>query len=260
MNSLTIKLPFLVLCCLTASVLTAQIYQGGTGSGSGRSSTSGFLVGMDPPPPNPYAGGSGSGSSNAFFVGTTSLPLTLVSFTATAKETRVVLEWTTEREVGTDYFLVERLGGNGYFTTVDRLPAAGFSPPGRQLHYTLYDEAPAAGTTYYRLTTVDFDGSESISPLASVDLLNATTVDVKISPNPTAGRRFTLTFDGSIPAASAKVEVLTLGGRRLYNRALSTADETKVIVRLPRPLPAGTYVVRVSGGAGPLTRLLVVSP
>lgn len=158
-------------------------------------------------------------------------PVTLINLAATANKKDVTLDWSTADEVDSDFFAVERSGDNGInFREIGRLRAQGAST--ENTDYTYVDRTPLAGTSYYRLRQVDFDGSEEyFGPLAvSMDLTTPT-----LSPNPA---RHSLRLNTS---GTATAQLFTTSGRLL--REIPTASFTNIDVS---DLPSGVYFLRVS--------------
>lgn len=108
------------------------------------------------------------------------LPIELKVFDAKVYNGDVVLNWTTTSELNNDYFSVER-SINGYdFQEVFKMSGAGNSS--EELYYSVTDESPYIGTSYYRLKQTDFDGTTSYSTLKAVNIeYNSMT---SIFPNP----------------------------------------------------------------------------
>lgn len=95
------------------------------------------------------------------------LPVQLTAFDAVlTAERKVLLSWTTESELNSDYFEVERSADATYFERIGTVDAAGFST--HTLKYNLTDENPLNGVSYYRLKQVDFDGTFEYSNIRSV--------------------------------------------------------------------------------------------
>lgn len=94
------------------------------------------------------------------------LPVELTSFTATALEREVQLNWTTATETDNDYFVVERSGPDGLFKRIGEVPGSGTTL--EPTDYSFVDDRPISGTSYYRLCQFDYDGSTSYSEVVSV--------------------------------------------------------------------------------------------
>lgn len=95
------------------------------------------------------------------------LPVELVSFQAHEMQAKVLLEWATALEVGTDHFVVERSTEGTIFHALGQVRAVGGGPAVNQ--YDWVDDDPLSGTTYYRLLTVDEDGTREHSETIAVD-------------------------------------------------------------------------------------------
>lgn len=108
------------------------------------------------------------------------LPVELLHFSGHEEGGQVHLQWATANEVNTSHFVVERSEDLKTFAPIGSLDAAGNSQ--EELHYSLLDDRPAPGVNYYRLRSVDRDGSTSLSELLSLQI----TLDMRplIYPNP----------------------------------------------------------------------------
>jgi hypothetical protein len=94
------------------------------------------------------------------------LPAELIKFDAVAQDKWVDVRWSTASEINVDYFDVERSQDGYEFHTLTRQPAAGNSSV--EQHYSAIDNRPLSGLSYYRLNTVDFDGSAKLSDIRPV--------------------------------------------------------------------------------------------
>lgn len=97
------------------------------------------------------------------------LPVTLISFTAQAKEQGIIgLTWKTSQESNADRFLIERSSDAKIWNQIAEKAAIGES--NALTIYTANDENPLSGINYYRLKMVDIDGTYSYSRAVSVKL------------------------------------------------------------------------------------------
>lgn len=89
--------------------------------------------------------------------------------TARWEEGRVRLSWTTELEVNTAHFEIERAGDPaGRFETLGAMPARGNSTePSR---YDWWDAEPMPGPAFYRVRQVDLDGSWTYSRTVEIGI------------------------------------------------------------------------------------------
>ncbi|MBP9221527.1 MAG: hypothetical protein KBF42_09085, partial [Chitinophagales bacterium] len=109
------------------------------------------------------------------------LPVTLTSFEGEFKNGIVILEWSTESEINTDYFVVER-NTDGEYISIETKQAKGQSQ--NETNYSVIDEIPIPGIDYYRLRQVDNDGAISYSDAISVEVSQ---IFDDPFPNPTSG-------------------------------------------------------------------------
>lgn len=93
------------------------------------------------------------------------LPISLVKFEAEKLAEKVKVQWVTATEINNDKFIVERSSNGKDFEYLAEISGAGNS---KELNnYELTDASPLKGTSYYRLTQIDFDGaSETFVPVA----------------------------------------------------------------------------------------------
>ena len=99
------------------------------------------------------------------------LPVELLNFEARLyDQNRVDLFWTTFSEINSSEFVVERSKDGFDFREIGRVTAAGFSS--NNIDYFLSDYDPENGINYYRLKSVDLDGSYSYSDIRSVRISN----------------------------------------------------------------------------------------
>lgn len=183
----------------------------------------------------------------------TPLPTELSHFDVSLDENdRSHLEWTTESEINTDYFLAQKSSDLENWITIDQLDGQGNSTT--QHFYETWDELIGNDVMYYRLKSVDFDGSEYISDLRSIalsDKLNA----ISIYPNPTSD----MIFANAVISPNEKmtVKVTDLMGKLVKmdeidptnGEGMSVADVTN-----------GIYIVTVynpSNGTTKSTKIMI---
>ena len=120
------------------------------------------------------ANGNNANSGDFIYAGTQTsavvLPVTLGSFEVQKENKTVQVKWRTEFELNTDYFSIERSSNGINFKETGRVTAAGFSNLGRDYSYTDNNAAGLSGTVYYRLVTVDLDGSKQTSTIKKITL------------------------------------------------------------------------------------------
>ncbi len=90
------------------------------------------------------------------------LPVHLISFAASSNNCNVLIEWATASEQNLDRFAVERQSEHGSWQRIKEHPAQGDGA------YSTIDADAASGTSYYRLVSVDLDGTKAYSNTIAV--------------------------------------------------------------------------------------------
>jgi hypothetical protein len=220
------------------------LFGGGLGDGFDRNIGAFALSGQDLS--ILYGGGAGDGFDVELFDGVIPLPLTLISFDAFPEDNFVLLRWVTEDEVSTDFFTIEKTQDGSAFAWVGETPAAGFTEPGEQLHYSMRDEAPYQGTSFYRLKTTDFDGTISLSHLVEVNYTQATDWGFTLFPNPNTGRHFSLRTEGVTDQDPMLLQIFDANGKQMLEREFRSVPGGASRFDLTRRLPVGSYLIRVA--------------
>jgi len=189
------------------------------------------------------------GSFSTFYFGPSSLitlPLNLLTFTGSLQSNNTtLLEWQTANEINTSHFVVERSADGRNFQQIGTVTATGNTATTNKYLYTDYDVTRQSSTViYYRLKSVDIDGSYTYSDIVTITL-PAVTSKVALFPNPAAHEvnvTITTAIDGKI-----KWQLIDNTGRILnHNSIVAKKGNNNVIINLNR-LSSGTYFLVVSG-------------
>ncbi len=105
-------------------------------------------------------------------------PVELISFTAKSEEQGVHLQWTTASEQNSNYFEILKSIDGMNFHTIGTLSASGNSS--NIITYNFLDKEIYNGTEYYKIVTVDKDGSKQSSEIETIQ--NETKKAVVLSP------------------------------------------------------------------------------
>jgi hypothetical protein len=138
------------------------------------------------------------------------LPVTFSSFTAQKQNKTVTLQWTTEQEVNSSYFIIERSADGRTWQSIASIAAAGNSSNHRE--YVAYDNLPLNGNGYYRIKQVDKDGKLQVSVVRPVNF-NAT-YSITVAPNP-AKDFIAVTMD-RINNDASTIQFFTASGNLIY--------------------------------------------
>lgn len=232
---------------LLANYDVTQVFSGGDGDGHDMLAAALRLSNYDAT--LVFSGGDGDGHDMATFAGAF-LPIRLISFEAVPHDKFVLLKWVTADEENSDFYVIERTRSGQAFDPVGQpVTAAGYSEPGERLAYELRDEDPLSGTSYYRLRSVDFDGTFALSELLPVTFDDAPSWDYVVFPNPNAGREVNVRLQGELTGGEWTAELFDGSGRLLLRQGM-VGSATDVALSLPKPLVVGQYLLRVTSERG----------
>ncbi len=84
------------------------------------------------------------------------LPIELTSFNVDCNNAEAVITWTSATEINNDYYTIDRTIDGATYETIATVKGAGNSS--MPLTYSITDNNPLRGTSYYRLSQTDLDG------------------------------------------------------------------------------------------------------
>ena len=194
-----------------------------------------------------YNGGSGDASyntteSSGFNAGNSDnsyLPISLLSFNAKIKNQMTLLEWVTGSEIDNDYFTIERTSNLLEWESIGDIKGAGNS--NALLQYSIMDEKPLSGISYYRLKQTDFDGKFTYSDVISINNENGKSIEnISISN----GNLNVLV--NSVSTSPFKAEVYSISGQLVYTAQFSSSSTDNTITIPLLGVKRGLYVLRIS--------------
>lgn len=174
----------------------------------------------------------------------TILPVDLLFFKIKECGGMACLDWSTATEKNNDHFVIERSRDAFTFSPFVKMPAASTGGNSKeQLFYSITDDSPFNGLSYYRLSQVDRDGSRIYHGLVSFDWSAAMEPDVFISPNPSAGEFFLKSrvknvFVDEIILSSALGEIV-------YHHPMSVSLDSDFSVMPDKKPGPGLYICSV---------------
>ena len=157
------------------------------------------------------------------------LPIELLSFSASATSNSVALLWTTAMEENFDFFTVERAGADLQFKALGTLKGQGFS--NAPVDYQFSDKAPLQGVNYYRLKATDLDGTVEYHKIISAWFEGPTSI--QLYPNPVENYQFT------VAGSATHLKIMNLMGDVILAQPLTESTQT---VDLPQQTKAGSYI------------------
>lgn len=174
--------------------------------------------------------------------GSTPLPVELVDFKVRYEEPHIRATWKTASELNNDYFTLERSLDGFNFSEVGRIAGKGTSHIMQS--YSLTDEIPAEGRSYYRLKQTDFDGTYEYSDLRVV-IVGEVMNELSVWPNPS--NRLDLTISRGARALKINsVNLIGMSGSATENRIETVLlNQSTYQMHLPEDLPSGIYILQI---------------
>ena len=181
------------------------------------------------------AGGTNAGQTKVFNF-PVALPVNLLTFTATPTAKATQLNWSTAGETENGGFSVEHATDATNWRTVGYVAGVGTSEAAAS--YGFQHDGPAAGTNYYRLKQMDFDGTFAYSNVVTVQFSGAAE-RLLVYPNPApAAAPVSIVLPEGF--AGAPVQLFSAQGQLLREYASGTTRISGA------DLPAGRYLLQVT--------------
>ncbi|MCK9613835.1 MAG: T9SS type A sorting domain-containing protein, partial [Bacteroidales bacterium] len=168
------------------------------------------------------------------------LPINLLSFNAACQNREVTINWTTATETNNDYFTIERSIDAQKWNVLTQIEGAGNSNAIK--YYTVRDDNPYDGISYYRLKQTDYNGQyEYFNPVSVRCDSEESTPIISYYPNPFTSE---VVIDiHNLSATKASLVIYDLLGNKVYENIFSMVEEInkKFTIDLNR-LPVGVYI------------------
>lgn len=184
-----------------------------------------------------------------------SLPVILTNFSAIDIQGEIELNWTTEVEIGTDKFVIERSQTGQNFEPIAELSSEGSATIGHE--YVIRDTKPLIGENYYRLKIIDLDGSYNYSNIRLVRFKSGES-SITVWPNPAVSReRLTVKWLPRADEESTYLNIVDVNGQNLHRKIIFEGTN---YVRLPYLLD-GVYYITVEDlfGGFLLERVVIIN-
>jgi hypothetical protein len=181
--------------------------------------------------------GDGDGSEVGDYVYTTivsatlsTLPVSLTSFTINPSNQRDVnISWQTAQEINTDHFEIETSTNSSNWLKVASLRATGNSSTLQSYSFT--DKKPTAfnSNIYYRLKTVDLNGSYTYSEIKSLRLKNQGIIIEEVTGQPLQAFSNSIFTIHSNQTKPINIAVMDINGRLLYKTSTMLSNGINTI-------------------------------
>lgn len=157
-------------------------------------------------------------SGSPMIAATCITPVKLLSFTGELKRFGTELNWKTLNEVNAEKFEVQKsINSAAEFIAIGSVKSKGNSV--NEMNYQFVDAAVQKGANYYRLKTVDKDGSFEYSPIVSVKV-NEAIKSLSVYPNPVKNELVV------ISSARANTQLIDANGKIVRMLQLNAGNNT----------------------------------
>lgn len=168
------------------------------------------------------------------------VPVKLSSFAASLNEATVkaTLHWNTASEINLHQFIVEKSNNGREFTAIGNVAASGIVNGN---NYSFEDKTPLTATAYYRLKTIDNDGTFSYSQIGIVKV--NTKGLLQVYPNPVNNN---ITVIHKTANAGAVISILSADGRKIKDSKVGTGITSSMLN--VQSLVSGNYMLIFDNG------------
>ncbi|MEO6069697.1 MAG: T9SS type A sorting domain-containing protein [Chitinophagaceae bacterium] len=169
------------------------------------------------------------------------LPVTLLAFTVSSNDHENILMWSSDKEMNSDHFDVERSFDGINFEKIGQVNAKGNSSS--RSNYQFEDKQKINAKEFYRLKIIDKDNRYSLSPVVVINMIVSTNI-IQLYPNPAVDviriHAGNIGYKGNL-----KINILDVAGRQVKAIQLPVAAgsfETSIDIN---NLKKGTYFIQI---------------
>lgn len=171
------------------------------------------------------------------------LPVTVTHFNATKADKKVVVEWQVTNQLNISKYQVEKSINGVQFTTIATIAAVNNNSSNAT--YTWLDEQPNAALVYYRLKSIDNDGTYSYGSIVKV-MFDKISQTITVSPNPIMGNAVNIQLANQ-PNGKYTFALINNIGQIVYtNNAVNNSNNINLRFNLPATITNGNYQLKVS--------------
>ncbi len=167
-------------------------------------------------------------------------PVALLDFYALQIEEGIELVWHTATEIDNEKFIIERSADGIAFEVLNEIPGNGDSED--IIEYRFVDTDPLAGSNYYRLMQVDYDGDFEYSPIVIAET-EIEEHDLVVYPNPFSDRLYIGLKEADTPA---NIKITGINGQVILEETV--ISDNRFIQFENLRVPPGLYILEVQQG------------
>lgn len=169
------------------------------------------------------------------------LPVSITSFSAISQHNIVLIKWKVEEEKNVSLYEIERSSDAKTFYKIATTNAAGATA------YNVNDESPLDGVNFYRLKTIDLDGSfKYYERIITAKVSESSLPKGSVYPNPFNNSTIRVTLTG-LKTGNYEYTLVNLAGS-LVSKGTLNYTGAPVLIELPTSLIDGIYLISLGDG------------
>ncbi len=180
------------------------------------------------------------------------LPVELLDIQVIQEKDKVKLDWTTLTEINNDRFEIERSSNGQTWEKIGTIKGAGNSEVQRS--YSLVDEDPLKGVSYYRLRQVDHNGEDEYFDPVAVNFEQGGTANVY--PNPVQDQLYVNLSD--IDAGEVQMTIVDPTGKKVLHVNEMAHEGQNLLLLNTSDLAPGMYLVNITTPGKSFSKAVVV--
>lgn len=183
---------------------------------------------------------------------TSPLPIQISAFTGQCNNGTAFIQWTSQTELNNDYYTIKKTMDNVHFETVGTVKGAGTSSLAN--NYSLTDNSPFGGNSYYILYQTDIDGNTTMVqsiPFAGCEAPAATSFNAYNTTN------FVEVQINSVSDDNYEISLINLLGQTVVHESHSVVLGNNE-VKVNNNFSPGVYVLSVKNNKYNFTKKLVI--
>ena len=177
------------------------------------------------------------------------VPVNLLYFKGAVVNGFTALQWKSTLEVNNKGFEIERSYDGNAFEKI------GFVPASSTGVYDFKDKTPPAAIQYYRLKQVDIDGRTTYTKVILLRYKEDEAPRLLFVNNPFADQ-LRLTFSKPLTNITS-IDLMDMGGRLVVRKTEGAINSNSLLLKIPRAISAGTYIIKVRSGLLNETRTII---
>ncbi len=178
------------------------------------------------------------------------LPVRFAAINANLVSNLVKVNWTSDVEINTFTYAIEKSTNGVDFKEIGKIFAS------NSKNYSWIDPSPANGINYYRIKSLDNNGSYNFSSVVKV--LRQTKTGITVFPNPVVDRKMNIQLDG-FEAGKYTLNVYSINGQNMLTTSINMENSSLAqTIALPGSAKAGVYQVELTNGANRVVKTITV--